>query len=123
MEERNEILDRRENMRFPVRSYSIAVMGPLENGLGDVIDLSVDGFSFRYDSDENLLLESTESLTLFGEEDLCLGQVTYKAVSDREIRPGRADTPRRCGVKFGKLSQSQEAQLKNFIWNHACVEV
>ncbi len=119
-----KVSDRREDLRFLVDGNSVAVLGPLPEGLGHVIELSVSGFSFRCDDGEIVPREMEENLTLFGFETVCLGKVRMTTVSDKPICDDKGEIiSRRLGVRFDSLSPGQREQLKNFIYNNAYIEL
>lgn len=119
-----ESSDRRADVRFKVENNAIAVLGPLNEGLGELVELSLEGFSFLYHEDEQLARETVENLTLFGEEPLCLGKVPIRTISDHAVETGPGDlVTRRCGVQFGELTPSQKNLLEKFIYENAYFEV
>lgn len=114
--------DRRSKVRFQVEGN--AVLGPVPDGLAELIELSLEGFSFRHNSDRDIPPETRESLTLFGEETVCLGTVPLQKVSEQVEENGLDDLPlRRCGMKFGQLTKSQATSLQHFIYRNAYFEV
>jgi len=115
--------ERRENTRFMVEGNEVAVMGPLEEGLGVVIELSMSGFSFKCEEEEEVLKSKVENLTFFGFQTLNLGKVALTIVSDEIVRDEQGDfVSRRCGVRFDSLSEVQKEQLKKFIYENAYIE-
>ena len=115
--------DRRENTRFMVEGNEVAVLGPLKEGLGVVIELSLSGFSFKCDEEEEVVKSNVDNLTFFGFQTLNLGKVALTTVSDEIIRDAEgAFNNRRCGVRFDNLSEVQKEQLRNFIYENAYIE-
>ena len=55
--------ERRENTRFMVEGNEVAVLGPLKEGLGVVIELSLSGFSFKCEEEEDVLKNNVDNLT------------------------------------------------------------
>ena len=117
------LTDRRENTRFLVEGNAIAVLGPLSEGLGQVIELSLSGFSFLYDGKEELPAKMERDLTFFGFETICLGLVPMTTVSDQPVRQEGDATVRRLGIRFDTLTPEQRAQLRRFIYDNAYIEV
>ncbi|HHK60802.1 MAG TPA: PilZ domain-containing protein [Desulfobacterales bacterium] len=119
----NTTTERRESTRFLVEGNAIAVLGPLSEGLGQVIELSLSGFSFLYDGKEEVPAKMERDLTFFGFETICLGLVPMTTVSDQPVREDGATTVRRLGIRFDTLTPEQRAQLKRFIYDNAYIEV
>ncbi len=116
-------IDRRENTRFMVEGNAIAVLGPLSEGLGHVIELSMSGFSFLYDGQEEVPRKMERNLTFFGFETICLGRVPMTTISDQPIHDERGVVVRRLGIRFDGLSPEQREQLKRFIYDNAYIEI
>ena len=116
--------ERRENTRFMVEGNEVAVLGPLKEGLGVVIELSLSGFSFKCEEEEDVLKNNVDNLTFFGFQTLNLGKVSLTTVSDEIIRDEEGNFSfRRCGVRFDNLSEVQKKQLRNFIYENAYIEL
>lgn len=116
--------ERRENARFTVDGNAVAVMGPVDNGLGHVIELSLSGFSFICDEGGAIASQVEENLTFFGFETMCLGRVPMTCVSDMPETDEQGEViRRRLGVRFDKLSKSQKEQLRHFIYHNAYIEI
>lgn len=107
--------ERRAYRRFKVMSGVFA----LNARFGQVIDISLGGIAFRYVNRNPWSARTTESGSLFGEDDLCLDNIPMQTVSD-EITAGGLTTEatiiRRRGLKFGDLTQEQRNLLEHFIW-------
>ena len=115
--------ERRENTRFMVEGNEVAVLGPLKEGLGQVIELSMSGFSFTCDENEEVLKNNVENLTFFGFQTLNLGRVGLTTISDEITRDEKgAPILRRCGMYFNQLSEAQKEQLRKFIYDNAYLE-
>ncbi len=81
-----------------------------------IIDISRNGLAFCHHGqlkwgDELLQLE------LYDDENLYLDKIPIRIVSDCALDESSTDL-RRCGVQFGELTPSQEAQLEYFIQEH-----
>ncbi len=116
-------VDRRESTRFLVEGNAIAVLGPLSGGLGQVIELSLSGFSFLYDGKEEVPARMERDLTFFGFETICLGLVPMTTVSDMPVQEEGGATVRRLGIRFDTLTPEQRAQLQRFIYDNAYIEL
>jgi hypothetical protein len=103
--------ERRKHKRFKVNSGTFKS----EEVEGEIIDISMGGFSFSYVDKGDWDDETFDQGMLLGEKDLCIEDVPFKVISDCAINRGLSIT-RRCGVEFGKLSPRQLAQLEYYIW-------
>jgi hypothetical protein len=103
--------ERRQHKRFKARSGTFKS----ETVEGEIIDISMGGFAFSYAENDDWTNESFDIGMLLGEKDLCIEDVPLKIISDCAINRGLSIT-RRCGVKFGKLTPKQVAQLEYYIW-------
>jgi hypothetical protein len=130
-EQRKPSAEQRAHKRFEVPMGSFVSLGSKGSVLGQILDVSMGGLSFRYIGDES---DNGSHLDIFStEHHFHLGKVPFKPVKDFEIdnqvlykMGGKAHphcrTMRRGSVKFHKLSRKQKSQLKNFIKNHATRE-
>ena len=120
-------IDRRRHNRCPVPSSSFVA---LAHGtiLGQIVDISSGGLAFRYIDSKGLPAESHLDMHM-SEHALCLDTVPFKTVSDCEIPntvarkivegvPLSCKSMKRGGVRFGKLTPDQTAQLEHIIWCH-----
>jgi hypothetical protein len=131
MEKKKPSAEQRAHTRFEVPTGSFVSLGSNGSILGQILDVSMGGLSFRYIGDES---ENGSHLDIFStEHDFHLGKVPFKAVRDFEIDNqvlykigGRAHphcrTMRRGSVKFHKLSRKQRSQLKKFLQTHSTRE-
>lgn len=119
-----EVSERRETARYLVDDNAVAVMGPLRQGLGHVIELSMSGFSFRYEADEEVPAEMDANITLFGFETVNLGTIHITTVTDQPVTDAQGRiVSRRCGVRFGSLTAEQKKLLSSFIYSNAYIEI
>ena len=121
-------VDRRKHDRCGVPTSSFVVLGHHGTILGQIIDISMGGLSFRYVDSIELPTKSHLDMHM-SEHDLCLDRVPFRTVSDSEIPntvackivegvPLSCRSMKRGGVKFGKLTQEQKAQLEYIVWGH-----
>jgi hypothetical protein len=120
--------EQRKHKRFPVPTGSFVSLGSNGSILGQILDVSMGGLSFRYIGDDS---KNGSHLDIFStEHGFHLGKVPFKPVADFEIDNrllckigGKAHphcrTMRRGSVRFHKLSRKQKSQLKNFLQNYA----
>ncbi len=130
-EEKKASAEQREHKRFQVPMGSFVSLGSNGSILGQILDVSMGGLSFRYIGDAS---ENGSHLDIFSTEyDFHLGKVPFRAVKDFEIDNrvlykigGKAHphcrTMRRGSVKFHKMSRQQRSQLKDFLQNHSVRE-
>ena len=123
--------EQRAHKRFEVPMGSFVSLGSNSSVLGQILDVSMGGLSFRYIGDEP---KNGSHLDIFStEHDFHLGKISYKPVKDFEIdnqvlykMGGKAHphcrTMRRGSVKFHKLSRKQRSELKKFLQTHAVRE-
>ena len=108
--------ERRQSQRYLVKGRAVAVLSPNHILPYQIIDISRDGLAFSYHGqqkwDDELL-----QLELYDDENLFLDKIPIRIVSDCPLDESSRDL-RRCGVQFGELTPSQEAQLEYFLQKH-----
>ena len=106
--------ERRKTRRSPVREGVFVALGPSFTRLGQLMDISKRGLSFRY-IDDGKSPVTTSSLTLFiAGDDFLLEGVIFKLISDQRVineYPNSAISVRRCSVQFQALSEGQSDKL------------
>ena len=103
--------ERRYNPRFRVNGDAIVVLKSQPPTMGKLIDISMDGLSFRYIHDLERL-NQTDMLDIFQSAGgFYLGRAEFNAVSNEKI----SDFVRRFSVQFRDLSRRQKSRLKKFI--------
>jgi hypothetical protein len=117
-------VERRKHKRFQVRKDAFAMVTPLSNKSGEIIDISKGGLALRYIPGEEQSRASSEIdvfLHIFLKDiSFCLLRVPIRTVSDLEMGDeSSSNAPRRRSVRFGALSESQASELDYFIQNHA----
>ena len=118
-----ELVERRKNKRFQAKDGALAVLKPPwphSIRLGQIIDISMGGLSFRCIADEEQFNGSSELSVIFANHGFYLHKLPIKTVSDFETArmPFGSMTPRRRSVEFEKLRDDQMSQLQYFIQNH-----
>ena len=116
-----EMLERREHKRFQVQDDAIAVLRPIVDKRGPIIDISRGGLAFRYitakeSSDRSLKLD-----ILLPDLSFYLGHLPIRTVRDFEVTSEyalRSTKTRRCSVQFRKLTPKQISQIESFMENH-----
>ena len=116
-----EISEYRRHRRLKAKKGAVAVLCGRYYKIGPVIDITWGGLAFRYTYDDEKNLESAYRLSIFFTgEDFYLRTVPVEIVYDIEENSETSITaPRmkRCGVKFGRLTECQRFLLKQFICN------
>ena len=117
----------RKHKRYQVPEGSFVTVGSGKSVMGQVLDISMGGLSFRYVTNHSEAPKQESYADIYlTEGNLCMASVPIKAVSDFETRDTvtcKADGPlpvscrgmRRCGVEFGEMTQAQMSQLASCI--------
>jgi len=113
-----ELVEGRQHSRFTVHNGGFAALCNEFTALGQIIDISTGGLSFRYVASETRTYGSAELSILMTDGSFCFEKVPFKTIWDsampREFSFG-AITLRHCGVQFGNLTHSQRVDLEYFI--------
>ena len=116
-----EMLERRKHKRFQVQDDAIAVLRPVVDLRGPIIDISRGGLAFRYISSKESSGQSSKLDILLPDLSFYLGHLPIRTVHDFEVTSeytlGNTKT-RRCSVQFRELTQKQISQIENFMKNH-----
>ena len=126
MDNRTEIIERRDHMRFRTQEDAFATLrGRHISKLGQIIDISKGGLAFRYIDTGGPPNGSHELDIFLAENGFHLEKVACKTISDSEAErehPFSTIKMRRRGVQFRALKKYQTSQLEYFIWNHTTEE-
>ena len=120
MARKTEHTERRHHQRYKVKNGAIAAM-MANNRLGQIMDVSQGGLSFRYIEDSGGPHESCELKILMPEAGFYLDDLNFKTVSDFPVErnlPFRSIQMRQTGLQFIELTPKQEFQLEQFISHH-----
>lgn len=132
-----EIISRRIHKRFKVKDGAFAVLFQNSSKLGQIIDISVAGFSFRYsdsqffdnDRDGQAFLYRDQQKQLEGFSDfdiflvdsgIYLEKIPCKIISDFEIDDQESSNSipmKRCSLQFGDFVSEKISDLEYFIKN------
>ena len=124
MKRKKELQDeRRRHERFKVADNAYAMVTPLSQKRGEILDISRGGLALQYVSEEGHREVATEIdfyLHIFLKDiSFCLLRIPIETVSDVEIgHNDRTGSIRRRSVAFGVMSQNQLDDLEHFIENH-----
>jgi hypothetical protein len=121
--EKESQTERRKFKRFKVRDEAYAMVTPLSEKRGEIIDISRGGLALQYVVQEGHAEVASEIdlyLHIFLKDiSFCLLRIPIQTVSDFEIAPEDASgTLRRRSVVFGSLSKNQMNDLEHFIEKH-----
>ncbi len=119
-----EMLERRKYKRLQVQNDAIAVLRPIVDKRGPIIDISRGGLAFRYITAKNSPDRSSKLDILLSDLSFCLGSLPIRTVCDFEVTSELAfgyTKTRRCSVQFRELTQEQMSLLDHFIENHSAV--
>lgn len=110
--------ERRCSQRFDVSDVAFAEFEPDSIQVGQLIDISEGGLSFRYiESDE--WEDDMKELSIFTpSQETNLNKIPFLTVYDSRIEKDNSFSSmpmRRRSVKFGKLNKNQRSQLGKFI--------
>ena len=115
-----ELVEGRQHRRFRVHNGGFAALYNEFTALGQIIDISRGGLSFRYVASEARTYGSAELRILMTDGSFCFEKVPFKTIWDCSTPQDfslDSLTFRHCGVQFGKLGDDQKFDLKYFIEN------
>ncbi len=120
MTSKNEPVERRKHRRFQVYHGTYVAIGPPYGKVGQLIDISMGGLSFRYVHEKEQTNGSYVNIFLT-EANFHLEKVPIKTILDFELTdesPSSSTKTRRCGLQFHDLTHDQASQLEFFIQNY-----
>ena len=103
--------ERRHRPRFRVHDNAIVVLKSYPSTMGKLIDISMDGLSFRYIHNLERLYQTTVLDIFQSNAGFYLGRAAFDTVSSEKI----SDFVRRLSVQFKGLSRNQKFRLEKFI--------
>ena len=103
--------ERRHRPRFRVHDNAIVVLKSYPSTVGKLIDISMDGLSFRYIHNLQRLYRTSELDIFQSNAGFYLGRASFETVSSERI----SDFVRRLSVQFTGLSRNQRLRLEKFI--------
>ncbi|MCP4111101.1 MAG: PilZ domain-containing protein [Desulfobacteraceae bacterium] len=115
------LTERRKYRRYRAIDGIITMLGFPSKIMGSILDMSHGGLSFQYIVDNEPPYESMELDILYTDKLIYIDKVPFKAVFDIDICDGTSSALfplRRCGVKFGELTNEQKGQLEHLILNY-----
>ena len=122
-----ESAEQRKQKRFRVKQGAFAGLGHQFRPVGQIIDISTGGLSFRYvASKDRTNGSSTLKIALTTDSSFHFDKVPVIPVWDLAIPSafsGGSITMRQSGVQFGELTVDQKFDLGYFIQKHTADEV
>ncbi len=121
---RKRTIERRKNKRYKAVEGAYAAISPNSHKLGQIIDVSMGGLSFKYidtsgeQPENNRLPEETIFLSSMG---YYVGDLPFKTVSDYEVTNAPSFSSmkvRKRHVKFSDLSFKQLFDLDYYLRNN-----
>ena len=114
--------DKRGDNRFRIQEYAYAVLRPSSKKVGQIVDISRGGLSFRYPDTGEEHIESFELDIFLVGDDFYLDKIPFRTVSERDMDielPDQSLTMKQCGVKFDALTIEQIERLDLLIQKYA----
>ena len=115
-----KITERRKHQRFKAREGSFAALKPSQ-AVGEITDISKGGLAVHYALYDRDLEMPSEVMIIFTADRFHLKKIPCKKISDFQIEenpPFSSISTRRCGLKFGDLTEEQKSQLDYFLHNY-----
>ena len=117
--------ERRKLRRFQVQTGAFVILRPSDTGVGRLIDISTDGLTLEYITTREPKVQPTILEIFVADSPFRLYEIPCRTITD--LVTGETDdgsvSKRRRGIKFGKLTPSQLAQLEYFISHHTQGEI
>jgi hypothetical protein len=126
---RKRTVERRKNKRYKAVDGAYAAISPNSHKLGQIIDLSMGGLSFKYidtSSDADELERTPEDAVFLSSMGYYVGDLPFRTVSDYEITNAPSFSSmkvRKRHVKFTNLSFKQLFDLDYYLRNNVSEQV
>jgi len=113
-----EKAERRRHKRYKLKDGLYAVLWPIANVLGEVLDISQGGLCFRYiDLERPGKMSST--LDIFSVDgNIHMRRIPFRIISDDDVLseyPKAAVKVRKCRIQFGEFTKQMSSQLVQLI--------
>jgi hypothetical protein len=121
---KDQAIERRKHKRLQGKESALVTLGSGAEKLWHIIDICECGLAFRYLGKLEDPERCSELVLLSKDASFCLEKIPFRVITDFETE-GRflsRYTYRRCGVRFGALTEDQTSQLKFFINKCASAE-
>jgi hypothetical protein len=115
-------IERRKHVRHKVQDEVFAMIGPPPSDIGQIVDISLGGFSFMYRGRKKRVKKAAESAFLFEENKAgayaaplkCEAKIVSSSEVDGET-PSKFTPRRRCSMQFQGLTYYQRLWLEGLI--------
>ena len=120
-----EPVEQRKQKRFRVKQGAFAALGHLFSPVGQILDISRGGLSFRYVAGNDQSKGSSELKILLTDAGFHFNMLPFKPIWDLAIPYALSYVSRtiQCGGQFGELRGDQKLDLDYFIQNYTTDEV
>ena len=118
-------IERRKLTRLKVQSGVLAVLSRSPPVLGQIIEITEDGLSFRYVASQKRSEESPYLNIFVRHKNFISKALPYKTVWDLpapDLFSKGTITIRRCGVQFGNLKDDEKADIDFVIQNYSTAD-
>lgn len=113
-----DLNEQRKSRRRSARIGTFAALRPHFARLGQVIDINRDGLAFQYIADGEQTTGEFELDLFMTDNGFRLSALPCHVVYDVEMQSNLLKSfmaSRRCGVRFGRLTESQRSMLEHFL--------
>ncbi|MDY6905858.1 MAG: sensor domain-containing diguanylate cyclase [Thermodesulfobacteriota bacterium] len=116
-------IERRKRPRFKIDDGAVVFSMGNQTGIGKIVDISMDGLGFEYNSFRNNSRNTPTMLNIFvNKENFYLSEITGTVVSDVCLNgrqpsdvPAGAPRKKRCSVVFGHMHHALSRRLIHFL--------
>lgn len=116
-----DFIERRLEKRFAVQNGIVAFQRSSTVAIGTIVDISKGGISIRYNHAEEQKGTSLDIDILLTDHNFYITGIPVTTISDCKLEnkiPFSYIYERRCGLKFGKLTDNQLNQLNELLSNY-----
>jgi hypothetical protein len=126
---RKRTIERRKNKRYKAVEGAYAAISPNSHKLGQIIDLSMGGLSFKYidtSNDDKELERTPETAVFLSSMGYYVGDLPFHTIADYEVTNAPSFSSmkvRKRHVKFSDLSFKQLFDLDYYLRNNVSEQV
>lgn len=121
MATKQRIIERRKNKRYKAKEGAYAAISPHSRKLGQIIDISIGGLSFKYIDNNDEKDDEPERSIFLSSLGYYVGDLPFKTIEDYEITNAPSFSSmklRKRRVKFAELSFKQLFDLDFYLRNN-----
>jgi len=118
MATKKRIIERRKNKRYKAKEGAYAAISPHSRKLGQIIDISIGGLSFKYIDNNEEKEDEPERSIFLSSLGYYVGELPFKTIEDYEITNSPSFSSmklRKRRVKFAELSFKQLFDLDFYL--------